>query len=65
MTLLVGAGCSVDPPSRLSDGRTMMKAIIDHACAESERKKIIDNRYMLAPYCAVNNNEVSRKNFAV
>ncbi|MBN1801509.1 MAG: tetratricopeptide repeat protein [Candidatus Lokiarchaeota archaeon] len=41
LMFLVGAGCSVDPPSRLADGRTMMKAIIDHACAESEREKIL------------------------
>jgi len=36
LTFLVGAGCSVDPPSCLSAGRAMMDAIIDYTCAESE-----------------------------
>jgi len=40
LTFLVGAGCSVDPPSCLPAGRTMMEAIIDYTCAESEIKKI-------------------------
>ncbi len=40
LTFLVGAGCSIDPPSCLPDGRTMMNAIIDYTCAESEIDKI-------------------------
>ena len=40
LTFLVGAGCSVDSPSCLPAGRTMMEAIIDYTCAESEIKKI-------------------------
>ena len=36
LTFLVGAGCSIDPPSCLPAGRAMMDAIIDYACAESE-----------------------------
>ncbi|MBY9008893.1 MAG: hypothetical protein KGD74_03395 [Candidatus Lokiarchaeota archaeon] len=40
LTFLVGAGCSVDAPSCLPAGRTMMDAIIDYTCAESEINKI-------------------------
>jgi len=40
LTFLVGAGCSIDPPSCLPDGKTMMDAIIDYTCAESEIDKI-------------------------
>jgi NAD-dependent SIR2 family protein deacetylase len=40
LTFLVGAGCSVDPPSCLPAGRAMMDAIIDYTCAESEIDKI-------------------------
>lgn len=40
LTFLVGAGCSVDSPSCLPAGRTMMEAIIDYTCAESEIEKI-------------------------
>jgi len=40
LTFLVGAGCSVDPPSCLPAGRAMMDAIIDFTCAETEVKKI-------------------------
>ncbi len=36
LTFLVGAGCSVDPPSCLPSGRGMMDAIIDYTCDESE-----------------------------
>ena len=42
LTFLVGAGCSVDAPSRLPAGRSMMEAIINYTCAESEIKKILD-----------------------
>ncbi|MFX1238613.1 MAG: tetratricopeptide repeat protein [Promethearchaeota archaeon] len=41
LTFLVGAGCSVDAPSCLPAGRPMMEAIINYACAESEREKIL------------------------
>ncbi|MFX1353155.1 MAG: SIR2 family protein, partial [Promethearchaeota archaeon] len=40
LTFLIGAGCSVDPPSCLPAGRTMMDAIIDYMCAETEIDKI-------------------------
>jgi len=40
LTFLIGAGCSVDPPSCLPVGRAMMDAIIDYTCAESEIDKI-------------------------
>ncbi|MFX1257420.1 MAG: tetratricopeptide repeat protein [Promethearchaeota archaeon] len=39
-TFLVGAGCSIDPPSCLPAGRAMMNSIIDYTCAKSEIKKI-------------------------
>ncbi len=42
LTFLVGAGCSVDPPSCLPAGRSMMKAIINYTCAESEIEKILE-----------------------
>ncbi|MGB5911239.1 MAG: SIR2 family protein, partial [Promethearchaeia archaeon] len=42
LTFLVGAGCSVDPPSCLPTGEKMMKAIIEYTCAESEIQKIFD-----------------------
>ncbi|MFX1293498.1 MAG: tetratricopeptide repeat protein [Promethearchaeota archaeon] len=41
LTFLVGAGCSVDPPSCLPAGRKMIKAIINYTCAESEIEKIL------------------------
>ncbi|MFX1354885.1 MAG: tetratricopeptide repeat protein, partial [Promethearchaeota archaeon] len=40
LTFLVGAGCSIDPPSCLPAGKAMMDAIIDYTCAESEIGKI-------------------------
>jgi len=40
LTFLVGAGCSVDSPSNLAAGKTMMDAIIDYTCPESEIEKI-------------------------
>jgi len=42
LTFLVGAGCSVDPPSCLPVGRAMMDAIIDYTCVDSEISKIKD-----------------------
>ncbi|MFX1499127.1 MAG: tetratricopeptide repeat protein [Promethearchaeota archaeon] len=42
LTFLVGAGCSIDPPSCLPAGREMIKAIINYTCAESERQKILE-----------------------
>ncbi len=36
LTFLVGAGCSVDAPSCLPAGPSMMEAIINYTCAESE-----------------------------
>ncbi|MFX1258494.1 MAG: tetratricopeptide repeat protein [Promethearchaeota archaeon] len=41
LTFLVGAGCSVDSPSCLPAGRTMIEAIIKYTCAESEIKKLL------------------------
>ena len=41
LTFLVGAGCSVDAPSCLSDGRAAIKAIINYTCAKSEVEKIL------------------------
>lgn len=40
LTFLVGAGCSIDPPSCLPDGKTMMEALINYTCTESEIPKI-------------------------
>ncbi|MFW9873163.1 MAG: tetratricopeptide repeat protein [Candidatus Thorarchaeota archaeon] len=40
LTFLVGAGCSVDPPSCQPDSKPMMDAIIDCTCAKSEIGKI-------------------------
>jgi len=40
LTFLVGAGCSVDPPSCLPAGKKMINEIIEYTCAESEIKKI-------------------------
>jgi len=36
LTFLVGAGCSIDPPSCLPAGKSMMDVIIKYACPESE-----------------------------
>jgi len=41
LTFLVGAGCSVDPPSNLPAGKTMMEALIRYTCAESEIDKLL------------------------
>ena len=42
LTFLVGAGCSVDPPSNLSTAKPMMKAIIEYSCPKSEVQKILN-----------------------
>jgi len=42
LTFLVGAGCSVDPPSSLVAGRKMIEDIVEYTCAESEIQKILD-----------------------
>jgi hypothetical protein len=36
LTFLVGAGCSVDPPSCLPDGYQMKNILLREFCAESE-----------------------------
>lgn len=41
LTFLVGAGCSIDAPSCLSDGRAANKAIINYTCAKIEAEKIL------------------------
>ncbi|MFX1258432.1 MAG: tetratricopeptide repeat protein, partial [Promethearchaeota archaeon] len=41
LTFLVGAGCSVDAPSYLTAGHTMIEAIIEYACAEPEKERIL------------------------
>ncbi|MFX1567959.1 MAG: tetratricopeptide repeat protein [Promethearchaeota archaeon] len=41
-TFLVGAGCSVSAPSCLPAGYAMMKALINHTCAQSEINNIIE-----------------------
>ncbi|MFX1238246.1 MAG: hypothetical protein ACFFAS_11150 [Promethearchaeota archaeon] len=38
LTFLIGAGCSTDAPSYLPTARSMMDAIIQYACLESEIK---------------------------
>ncbi len=42
LTFLVGAGCSIDPPSCLPAGRSMMEAMLKFACAESELETILN-----------------------
>ena len=42
LTFLVGAGCSLDAPSCLPAGRSIMDAIINYTCAESEIQKILE-----------------------
>ncbi len=39
--ILAGAGCSVDEPSCLPTGRTMMESIIKYICVESEIENIL------------------------
>ena len=41
LTFLVGAGCSVEPPSNLPVALTMMENIIKYACYKSEQSKIL------------------------
>ncbi|MFX1317011.1 MAG: tetratricopeptide repeat protein [Promethearchaeota archaeon] len=42
LTFLVGAGCSIDPPSCLPAGRAMIEAIINYSCAESEKQTLLE-----------------------
>ena len=42
LTFLVGAGCSLDPPSCLPAGKPMMEAIIKYTCDDSEIKRILN-----------------------
>lgn len=42
LTFLVGAGCSVDPPSCQPAGKKMMDAMIRYSCAESEIEKLLE-----------------------
>lgn len=41
LTFLVGAGCSIDPPSCLPSGREMIEALINYSCDESEIDEIL------------------------
>ncbi|MBN1216782.1 MAG: tetratricopeptide repeat protein [Candidatus Lokiarchaeota archaeon] len=41
ITFLVGAGCSVDPPSCLPAGREMIEEIVNFICAPSEIQNIL------------------------
>ena len=41
LTFLVGAGCSIDPPSCLPASNEMIKNIIKYSCAASEIEKIL------------------------
>ncbi|MBN1801317.1 MAG: tetratricopeptide repeat protein [Candidatus Lokiarchaeota archaeon] len=40
LTFLVGAGSSLDPPSCLATAKSMMKAILLHACPKEELQKL-------------------------
>ncbi|MFX1297063.1 MAG: hypothetical protein ACFFD2_19700 [Promethearchaeota archaeon] len=40
-TFLIGAGCSIDPPSCLPLGGQMSEAIVNYTCTESEIQKIL------------------------
>lgn len=40
LTFLVGAGCSVNPPSSLPTGNEMMNDIIDFSCSENFKEDI-------------------------
>ncbi len=42
LTFLVGAGCSIDPPSCLPAGQAMMESIIKYCCAESEIENLLN-----------------------
>ena len=41
ITFLIGAGCSMDPPSCLPDVKEMMKNIITFACDKSYMDEIL------------------------
>ena len=38
----LGAGCSIDSPSCLPAGRSMMEAIVKYTCPETEISKILE-----------------------
>ncbi|MFX1344023.1 MAG: tetratricopeptide repeat protein [Promethearchaeota archaeon] len=40
LTFLIGAGCSVDAPSKVPDGNVIKEALINYFCAESEIENI-------------------------
>lgn len=42
LTFLVGAGCSIDAPSSLPAGRSMMEAILNFCCEEKEIKNLME-----------------------
>jgi len=42
LTFLVGAGCSIDEPSCLPSGRSMIETIINYTCAKSEVDKLLN-----------------------
>ncbi len=42
LIFLIGAGCSIDAPSCLPDGTTMIKEIIKFTCAETEIEEILE-----------------------
>lgn len=41
LIFLVGAGCSIDPPSCLPAGRSMIKSILKFCCAENELVRLL------------------------
>ena len=41
LVFLVGAGCSIDPPSCQTAGNTMMNLVLKFSCAKSEYEKIL------------------------
>lgn len=47
LTFFLGAGCSVDAPSSLADGETIMKAIIKFATPKSEWNTILRIIFLL------------------
>lgn len=41
LTFLVGAGCSIDPPSSLPSAKKMMRAIVEFFCEKSSKNTIL------------------------
>jgi len=41
LTFLIGAGCSVDAPSKVPDGNIIKEALVNYFCAESEIANIL------------------------